>query len=84
MAQEYKVRKIHGMPAKKAYAIFRVADLVGVESPIDVDDDVRPVMANMTSAEAQSYARMLNSGKSLSSVKEQRQYYRNMMYSGMN
>ena len=83
MAKTWKVMRFADVPGPRNFGVFRAADVVGLKSPVD-REEAPCMIANCNRDEARNYALDLNSGKSLEDVRARRQYFKNMMYSGMN
>lgn len=83
MAKPWKVMRFADMPASKAYGVFRAEDVAGLSSPLE-PDEARCMMANCSYDEARRYAAALNGGALLEDVRANRQYYKNLVHSGMN
>ena len=83
MAKAWKVMRRDGGVKGKDFGVFRTVDVQGLKSPV-LEDEAPCMIANCTRGEAQVYADELERGATVEDVRARRQYYRNMMHSGMN
>lgn len=83
MAKNWKAMKVADAVKGKDFGVFRMADVVGLTSPIEVDE-APCMLANCSATEARGYVRELEKGATIESIRFRRQCIKNMMYSGMN